>query len=171
MILKIIARFISLGKVMELLAWKIHEIHNLRESHITDCPVCYHYFALDEELKKLKNNSTIYPSGCRQEFEVIKAPLNLGTVNDTVDKTHNNGHIENCQSMSFGQAFEKLMQGKKIGRNGLGWYLYLDEQFQNPIRMYIPGMLESQGIKGDFDIAIDISQEDMLLNDWIVLES
>ncbi|MDD5013469.1 MAG: DUF2829 domain-containing protein [Atribacterota bacterium] len=173
MTLKTIAQYISLEKIMELLAWKIHKIHNLRESHITDCSICYHYFTLDEELKKLKENGGIHLSGCIQsEPKVNRAPQNLGAVNDTVYKTQNYGQIENCHCMSFGQAFDQLKNGKKITRSGRKWFIYLNPELRYKIRRYIPGLPENEvGIHSDFDIYIELSQEDMLANDWIVLES
>ncbi len=173
MTLKIIARFISLGKVMELLAWKIHEIHNLRESHITDCSVCYHYFTLDEELKKLKDNGGIHLSGCIQsEPEVIKSTRNLGAVNDTVRENQNYGYVENGQGMSFGQAFNQLKNGKKITRSGCEWFLYLNPELKYKIRMYIPAISKNEArLNSSFDINIDLSQEDMLADDWIILPS
>lgn len=55
--IKFISRLMPLSFILDLLAWKIHSFHNLREAAAKDCDLCRSYFELEKNCIEKKKES------------------------------------------------------------------------------------------------------------------
>jgi hypothetical protein len=53
---KFIVRFIPLKLLLDLVAWKLHTWHNLREAAAPECRICASFFKLEKECEENQHN-------------------------------------------------------------------------------------------------------------------
>ncbi|MDD5358596.1 MAG: hypothetical protein PHX80_05575 [Candidatus Nanoarchaeia archaeon] len=58
MIAKLLSKLLSFDLILNILNWKLHKIHNVRESWANGkCDLCTAFFKLKEEIKELSKFS------------------------------------------------------------------------------------------------------------------